>query len=87
MAEAPIIFGGMADPEGQIEREIMQGWPQFLIAQTYAMIMRQCGSGADWPRINRAITERWKGKTALARIKRQAWDRYEGKDQRMALEG
>lgn len=42
------------------------------VAITYAWVMKQ-QPGADWPRINRAIQKRWKGKTALARVKEMAW--------------
>jgi hypothetical protein len=50
-------------------------WPgitQKSVALTYAFIIKQ-GDNADWPRINAAIRERWKGKTALERIKKMAW--------------
>jgi len=35
---------------------------------------------ADWPRINRAIMDRWPGKTALERVKTLAWKYYEGRE-------
>lgn len=45
---------------------------QGSIALTYAFIMRQ-EPDTDWRKINSAITRRWKGKTALGRVKEMAW--------------
>lgn len=47
---------------------------QRSVVLTYGFVIRQEHKTADWPRINRAITERWKGKTALERIKQMAWE-------------
>lgn len=66
------------NPVGTIFREIAEGHTQRSVAITYAFIMRQ-EPDADWPKINRAITERWKGKTALERVKTMAWEFYEGR--------
>jgi hypothetical protein len=59
------------DPEGTIERELAEGLPQREIAKTYALALRKQGD-VDWPRINRAIIERW-SRTGLERIKKLAW--------------
>ncbi len=64
----------MDDPQGQLLEELT--WPevtQASVAMTYAYIIRQQGDAADWKRINRAIRERWKGRTALGRVKTMAW--------------
>jgi hypothetical protein len=58
--------------EGEILNEIsnkstVQGW----IALCYAGLLDE--PSIDWPRINAAIRARWKGRTALTRIKEQAW--------------
>lgn len=64
------------NPEAVILSEIADPrMKQSDIALTYAFIIRQQGDNADYARINRAICERWKGKTALARIKEEAWRR------------
>lgn len=60
-----VIMGEIADPRMK----------QRDIALTYAFIIRQQGDKADYARINRAIRERWKGKSALSRIKEEAWRR------------
>ena len=62
------------DPESQLLKELTWEWiTQESVALTYAFIIRQCGDRADWPRINAAIKERWKGKAALDKIKKLAW--------------
>ena len=67
----------LVDPEGVIIEELTgehrRHYTQASVALTYAFIMRQQGPEADWPRINQAIRERWKGKTALMRVKKMAW--------------
>ena len=61
-----------------LEETIMQeiadrAMTQRDVAQTYAIMIRQCGpDGADWARINRAIMDRWSA-SGLERIKRLAW--------------
>jgi len=55
---------------------------QDSVAVTYAFILRQEPKTADWPKINAAIMARWKGKTALARIKEKAWKYAEGRVRR-----
>jgi hypothetical protein len=59
-----LIFRDLAD--GRVTQE--------SVAITYAFIMRQ-EPDADWWRINAAICRRWKGATALERVKRMAWKR------------
>ena len=64
----------MHDPEGVILREIADPrMTQDDIALTYAFVMRQRGDAADYAKINAAIMCRWKGKSALTRIKERAW--------------
>jgi hypothetical protein len=64
----------MHDPGGTIMREIADSRiKQAGVAITYAFAIAQLGDKADWPAINRAIQERWKGRTALKRIKEAAW--------------
>jgi len=60
--------------EAIILREIAdRAMSQKDVAQTYAILIRQCGpDGANWARINRAIMDRW-GMSGLERIKRLAW--------------
>lgn len=65
----------MHNPQAVILREIAQGHTQRSVAMTYAIIMRQ-EPHADWAQINKAIMERWKGKTALERVKEMAWKFY-----------
>lgn len=71
----------MHDPVFTILREIEN--PNLLqrdIAMTYAVLIRQNAkrgedsSLVDWPLINEAIMRRWKGKAALAHVKRMAWE-------------
>ena len=70
----------MHDPQGQLLRELhYPGITQESVAITYAFTIRQLGNTADWPRINAAIMARWKGKTALARVKEMAWKRLESR--------
>jgi hypothetical protein len=64
----------MHDPQGQILEELTwKGITQDSVALTYAFIIAQCGDAADWPKINAAIRAKWKGKTALMRVKEMAW--------------
>lgn len=64
----------LSNPQEIILRELADPRiTQDSVALTYAFILRQEPKTADWPRINAAIMARWKGKTALARIKERAW--------------
>lgn len=63
----------VGEAESMIIDGIRSGLTQRQIAVTYAVIITQLGSDANWPKINRAIRKRWKGKTALKRVKRIAW--------------
>ncbi len=77
----------MHDPEWQILEELT--WPgitQESIGITYAFLIAQQGSAADWPRINAAIQARWKGRSALNRIKVAAWKQVEEWQRRGASE-
>ncbi len=68
----------MHDPEGQLLAELKYpGITQRSVAITYAFLIAQCGKTANWPKVNRAIMRRWKGRTALSRIKEQAWKTVE----------
>ena len=61
------------DPVGVILREIADlRMKQRDVALTYAFCIRQ--GIEEFPSINKAITRRWKGKTALGRIKELAWN-------------
>ena len=61
------------DPVGVILREISDPrMTQRDVAMTYAFCIRQ--GIEEFPSINKAITRRWKGKTALGRIKELAWN-------------
>lgn len=67
----------MVNPQEQLLEEII--WPgmtQESIGITYAFIVAQ-EPDADWAKINQAIRERWKGRTALERIKKMAWKHLE----------
>lgn len=64
----------MVNPQEQLLRELKLKCSQRSIATTYAFIMRQEPKTADWPRLNQAIMKRWKGKTALERVKKMAWE-------------
>jgi len=70
------------DPQGQLLDELtLAGITQQSVAITYAFAIAQLGDAGDWLKINRAIQARWKGKTALLRIKTEAWrivDRWRG---------
>ncbi len=68
----------MHDPIGTIFEELKDSRiTQHSVAITYAFIMAQHGDAADYAVINRAIRERWKGKTALTRVKEAAWKHVE----------
>lgn len=67
----------MDDPCGQIMQELT--WPgitQRSVALTYAFIIAQ-EPRADVSKINAAIQAKWKGRTALERIKTLAWKQVE----------
>ncbi len=68
----------MHDPQQQLLDEIGWGCSQENIARTYAFIIRQEGDAADWHKINAAIKARWKGKSALGRVKKMAWKFAQG---------
>ena len=61
----------MHDPAGTILCEIATGYSQHSVALTYAFCIAQ--GHKDFGGINAAICKRWRGKTALERIKRMAW--------------
>ena len=69
---------GDACPQGQLLYELtLKGTTQESVVITYAFAIAQLGDSADWPTINAAISARWKGKTALKRIKERAWKQIE----------
>jgi hypothetical protein len=68
----------MHNPQAVILREIATGHSQKSVALTYAFILKQEFKTADWPRINRAISERWKSRSALERVKQMAWKFAQG---------
>jgi hypothetical protein len=77
----------MHDPQGTLLEELtMPGITQASVAITYAFCIAQISKTADWPTINLAIIARWKGKTALARIKEAAWKQVEEWQRRGAQE-
>lgn len=67
----------MNDPVGVIMREVEDPkLKQGDVALTYAFIIAQ-EPDADFSAINAAIRKRWKGKSALGRIKEAAWKQIE----------
>ena len=65
-----------------IIEEIALDIPRKSVALTYAMLMRSQGRGGDrpdWPRINKAIIEKW-GLVGLEAVKKRAWRLIEGKE-------
>ena len=77
----------MHDPVGHLIEELTwKGITQDSVAITYAFIIAQCRDAADWPKINGAIRAKWKGKTALERIKQMAWKRIEYWQARTGIE-
>ncbi len=61
-----------------IEEEIAAGLPQKDIAQTYALAIFSASRGgwdADWPRVNKAIVNRW-SLAGLANVKKLAFDAF-----------
>lgn len=67
----------MHDPCGKILEELT--WPgitQASVALTYAFIIAQ-EPRADVPAINAAIQAKWRGRTALERVKTMAWNQVE----------
>ncbi len=68
----------MDNPVTQLFTELnLKGVTQSSVAITYAYIMAQEGESADWTTINAAIRGRWKGASALERVKHLAWKQYE----------
>jgi hypothetical protein len=68
----------MDQPQARILEEIAdRSVGQKSIALTYGFLIAQEGDKADWAKVNRAIRERWKGKSALIRIKKLAWAQIE----------
>ncbi len=68
----------MDDPQGHILEELTwKGITQDSVAITYAFIIAQLGDAADWRKVNAAIRAKWKGKSALPRIKEMAWKQVE----------
>lgn len=64
----------MVDVEGQLLREIADTrMKRADVALTYAFGLRQQDE-VDWPKINRAIIERW-SLSGLTWIKTEAWKR------------
>jgi len=62
------------NPQAQLLSELQfPGITQASVAITYAYVIAQEGDAADWRALNDAIRRRWKGKSALARIKEMAW--------------
>ena len=74
----------MYDPERRIIEELQDPLiTQSSVALTYAFLMAQdTGGRANWPAINAAIRQRWKGKTALERVKTMAWKHVDEWDRR-----
>lgn len=70
----------MDNPQGHLlEQLTLRDITQTRVAITYALLIRQQGSNAgDWSRVNAAIVSRWKGKSALMRIKKMAWKLVDG---------
>jgi hypothetical protein len=77
------------DPEGQIMKELSDGgFSQASVAITYAFLLcQEEGKRADWHAINAAIQRRWKGNTALTRVKKMAWQHVAERRNRMELAG
>ena len=74
----------MHDPQGQLLEELTwRGVTQDSVALTYAFCIVQLGNSADWPRINAAIRSKWRGKTALTRVKQSAWRQIQKWQQRI----
>lgn len=69
----------MHDPQKQLLDEITwKGITQRSVAITYAFLIAKEDRATDWAAINAAIRNKWKGKTALERIKKRAWKIVEG---------
>ena len=61
--------------------EVAAGLNQRQIALSYALAIKSAGAKADtpdWPKINRAIIERW-SMSGLERVKKMAFDICQGK--------
>lgn len=70
----------MHDPEGTLLSELaIPGITQDSIALTYSFMIRQSAKGASFRAVNEAIAAKWKGKSALERVKTRAWDYASGK--------
>lgn len=68
----------LADCASIVEDEIAAGMKQTDIALTYALAMRSAAAGvweADWPRVNRAILNRW-SMAGLERVKKLAHQHF-----------
>ena len=46
---------------------------QAQVSELYGYMIRTYGDAANYRKINAAIQQRWKGKSALPRIKEKAW--------------
>lgn len=63
----------LANCEETILHEIDSGCTQGSIALTYAMAVSSSERDTiDWPKVNRAIMQRWSGHDSLIRVKRMA---------------
>lgn len=64
----------MHEPDKHLLEELAYpGITQESVAITYAFCIAQLGDAADWPKLNAAIQKKWRGKTALLRVKTLAW--------------
>lgn len=57
----------------------MPGITQDSIAITYSFMIRQAEPLQSFRAVNDAIRAKWKGKSALEKIKTRAWDYVNGK--------
>jgi hypothetical protein len=64
----------LADPQGQLLEEIAdKRFTRRDVAMTYRIAVRRGGGDrVDWPKVNRAIIDRW-SVSALIYIKKLAW--------------
>lgn len=63
----------LADPEGQLLEEIADpAMTRRDVALTYGLALRGSQDRVDWPKVNRAIVDRW-SLSALEWIKAFAW--------------
>lgn len=65
--------------ERLLEELRYRGITQASVAITYAFAIAQETENdrVDWPKLNAAIQGKWRGKTALVRIKTAAWKQIE----------